>query len=362
VSPSEIGRRKKDLAPLCIAPDRSIREALEAIAANETGIVLLTDEERRLLGTVTDGDVRRAILAGLELEGPVSALMKNDSPISGPGPVTASISATPTEMLNIMKSLRVRHLPILDEDAIVVDLVLIDELIPDPKLRIRALIMAGGYGRRLRPLTENEPKPMLHVGSRPILETTIGRLRDIGIREISISTHYLSEKIMHHFGDGQRFGVKIAYVNEDEPLGTAGALRLLPESHEPILVINGDILTNVDYRAMVAFHREHDSILTVGVRQYTMEVPYGVVEVDGTRITGLQEKPNFDFFVNTGLYVLEAEVIDNVPEGQSFHMTDLIHALLERGDPVTSFPVLERWLDIGRPFDLERACAEFNAS
>jgi NDP-sugar pyrophosphorylase family protein len=215
--------------------------------------------------------------------------------------------------------------------------------------------MAGGYGTRLRPLTEKMPKPMLPVGKKPILEFIIKRLRKAGIRHVNISTHYQAEKITQHFGDGKALGVELNYLTEDRPLGTAGGIGLMKTSKEPILVINGDILTDVNFRAMLDFHREHKADMTVAVQKYDVQVSYGVVETEGFLVHKLTEKPNFLYLVNAGIYLLEPSVVSLIPKGKHFDMTDLIQKLLDTGRPVVSFPVREYWLDIGNHAEYNQA-------
>ena len=223
------------------------------------------------------------------------------------------------------------------------------------RLKLSAVIMAGGYGKRLLPLTEQVPKPMLPVGDKPLLELTIQQLRRSGIRDISLTTHYLPDAIVNHFGDGTAFGVRLSYLKEDHPLGTAGGLKLLKQADKPFLVINGDILTGLPFREMLNFHRSHGALLTVGVRKYDLKVPFGVVDCEDVFITRLQEKPAFNLFVNAGIYLLEPSARDYLPDGQQFDMTDLIQTLLEKGKPVVSFPIMEYWLDVGRHEDYSQA-------
>jgi NDP-sugar pyrophosphorylase family protein len=249
----------------------------------------------------------------------------------------------------------VRQIPLLNEEQQVVDLVTLEDLLPSSILGVQAVVMAGGMGTRLRPLTEDLPKPMLPVGGKPLLERIINQLRDVGIRQLNITTHYKSEKITEYFGGGENFGVVLNYVNEDKPLGTGGALGLMPKPTEPLLVINGDILTHVNFKSLLTFHREQGAVMTLAVRRYEVQVPYGVVEIDGVSVTRLREKPQIGFFVNAGIYLLEPSVFEYIPSGKEFNMTDLIQWLLDAGQNVVSFPVSEYWLDIGQHADYARA-------
>jgi dTDP-glucose pyrophosphorylase len=344
-----------DLTELCVAPEASIREAMRRIDRNQRGIVLVTDADARLRGTLTDGDIRRAILAGDSLDQPVDVLLGRKSGSAYAHSVTAPADADRPTLLRLMRDRDVRQIPLVDAEGRVTGLATLDEMVPQDVLPLQAVIMAGGLGTRLRPLTDQVPKAMLPVGGRPLLEHTIEQLRQAGIGRVHVSTHYQPDKIRDHFGDGRTFGVEIQYVAEDEPLGTAGALGLLEKADGPILVINGDILTAVDFRAMLDFHRHHHAELTMAVRQYDLRVPYGVVEADGWRVRAVREKPVLGFFVNAGIYLLEPAVTRAVPNGQRMDMTDLIARLLEEGRPVVSFPVVEYWLDIGQHADYEQA-------
>jgi dTDP-glucose pyrophosphorylase len=322
--------------------------------ASRLGIVLVTGTDRRLLGTITDGDLRRAMLARMELEQPVAALLARKAGTAYAKPITAPAGADRATYLELFQRHRILHLPLVDARSRVTGLVTLEELLPAAP-SIGAVVMAGGQGRRLTPLTEEVPKPMLPVGDRPIMELIIERLRQAGITQVSVTTHHKSEKITEHFGDGSEFGVQMTYVSEDQPLGTAGGLGLLAPLQETTLVVNGDILTGVDFRLMLAFHREHQADLTVAVRHYEVKVPFGVVECDGPVVTGLSEKPAMGFFVNAGMYLMEPSAHRFIPRGQRFDMTDLIQRLLREGRPVISFPVLETWLDIGEHAEYVRA-------
>jgi NDP-sugar pyrophosphorylase family protein len=249
----------------------------------------------------------------------------------------------------------IRQIPLLDEGGHVVDIVLMQDLVKSYELPLKAVIMAGGFGKRLLPLTEEVPKPMLPVGDKPILELIVNQLQNSGIRKVQMTTHYKPEVIKQHFGAGEKFGLEIQYVNEDQPLGTAGALGSLEKSDEPMLVLNGDILTQVDFRAMLAFHRENQAELTVAVRKYDFQVPYGVIQCDGAHVMGVDEKPTYNFFVNAGIYLLEPSAHRSIPLAQRFDMTDLIEKLTAEERRVVAFPVVEYWMDIGRQNDYVQA-------
>jgi len=336
-------------------PGKTLREVLALIDRNGEGVAVITDEEQCFLGIVTDGDIRRALLSNANFEQRVRDYLAEKT---GPGPeapLTVLPDTPDPERLAIMDSYGVRHLPLVDSDGRLIGIALRSDLVLEQPLAMRAVVMAGGKGMRLRPLTEKTPKPLLPVGNKPLIEHIVGQLRESGVHNISITTHYHADKIQDHFGDGSDFGVNMQYTQEEEPLGTAGALAYLKQRDEPVLVINGDILTSVDFGAMFDFHKEHKSLLTVGVRQYDISVPFGVIEADGAKVSKLSEKPSLSFFINAGIYLLEPNVLDRIPEGQRLDMTDLINEIVADGLTVTSFPIHEYWMDIGQLGDYAQA-------
>jgi dTDP-glucose pyrophosphorylase len=327
-----------------------LRAALARLEAAGTGALVIADDDGMLLGLMTDGDFRRAVLAGVSLEQPCGDVGSRD-------PLVAPEDVTPEEALRLMDHgcpYPINHLPLVDAARHACGLLLRSDLVTDQRVGLSAVIMAGGYGTRLRPLTDATPKPMLPVGDRPLLERTIGRLRDAGIHRVDVSTHYLADRITEYFGDGTEFGVDLHYVAEERPLGTAGALALMEPPGDTFLVINGDVVTDVPFRQMLAFHREQRARATIGVRRYDFQVPYGVVESDGPRVRGISEKPRMSCLVNAGVYLFEPDVRRYVPPGARFDMPDLVHALLADGQPIVSFPIVEYWVDIGQPADYER--------
>jgi len=257
-----------------------------------------------------------------------------------------------------MNQRMVRQIPLIDENGRVVDVALLSDLTKEYQLPIEAVIMAGGAGTRLRPLTEEIPKPMLPVGDKPMMERVVEQLRAAGIQRLNVTTHYRAETITNHFGDGEDFGVEIRYIEERHPMGTAGAIKLVPPSDEPLLVINGDILTRVDFRAMLDFHREHQAAMTVAVRQHEFHFQYGLIETDEVEITGISEKPVVQHLINAGIYLLSPETCRSIPNSQSFDMPDLINQLISDGRRVVGFPIYEYWLDIGQFTDYQQAQAD----
>ncbi|HEX5436195.1 MAG TPA: nucleotidyltransferase family protein [Gemmatimonadaceae bacterium] len=342
------------LERVIITPEITIADALRRLERAGTGALVVCRDRRTLCGLLTDGDIRRAILSGVTFDRPCLSIAKLD-------PVTAPPGISQAEALHLMNHARafvIDQLPLVTDDGEVVGLLLRSDLAVPEHAELSAVIMAGGFGKRLLPLTEHVPKPMLPVGGRPLLERTIERLRDAGIRRVAITTHYLADHIASHFGDGCAHGVELDYLTEQFPLGTAGALRLLRTVDEPLLVMNGDILTSVRFPAMLAFHRRHEAMLTVGLRKCDLEIPYGVVDCEEAAIIAVREKPRMSFLVNAGVYVVESAAQRFIPAGRRFDMTDLIAQLLADGQRVVGFPIVEYWLDIGQHTDYEQAQAD----
>jgi len=344
-----------DLTNMCVGPDVSIHQALIQMEYSPKGIVLVVDADGKLLNTVTDGDVRRAILANVSLDEPVKVLLDRKVGTPQAQPVTAPFDSDGSTQLGLLQQHSISQLPLLDQDNRVVALVTRDEFMPDEGAPLQAVIMAGGLGTRLRPLTEDLPKPMLPMGDRPLMEIIIQKLQEAGVKQVNVAVHHKHQKIIEHFGDGREFGVELTYVTEDRPLGTAGSLGLMKSPDQTVLVINGDILTQVDFRAMLAYHREHAADLTVAVQWYDLQVPYGVVECEGPLVRRLSEKPSFKFLVNAGIYLLEPGVYGFIPEGEPYDMTDLIQRLVDEGLQVVAFPIREYWIDIGKHEDYASA-------
>lgn len=342
-----------------VSPQSPLREAMLRIDATSRGIALVVDADRRLLGTLTDGDVRRAVLANLPMDTAVEIILAKKASTRFAKPITAPMGLERSSYLQILQEYGVLHLPLLDIDQRVAGLVTMDEFAAtQPEGGLRAVVMAGGQGSRLYPLTEHTPKPMLQVGDRPLMETIIQQLRQAGITNVNISTHYKQEKIQEHFRDGKDFGVNVSYITEEKPLGTAGAIGLMEKTDETLLIINGDILTGLDFRALHAYHKEHEAELTIAVRKYDVQVPYGVVDCQDHLVAQVTEKPVFNFFVNAGIYLVESAAIDLIPrKGERLEMTELIQLLLQEKRRVVSFPILEEWVDIGRHEDFKQAQA-----
>jgi dTDP-glucose pyrophosphorylase len=332
----------------------SLRTAMTCIDRGAKGIALVVDEQNRLVATLTDGDLRRAVLAGCGLDLPIATLLEKLRAQNKSNPITLPIGSARETIIKEMKAQAVRQIPLVDEQGRVIELAVLDALVGEPHVPVHAVVMAGGYGKRLMPLTANTPKPMLRVGEQPLIERLVHQLKQAGIARVNISTHYKEDQISAHFGNGDAFGIEVEYVSEEQPLGTAGGLSLV-SGDDPMLVINGDILTALDFRALLNFHFEHSAEMTVAVREYGFDVPYGVVDTDGLHVTAVTEKPTVKFFVNAGIYLIAPSARKLIPSGQHFDMPQLIDLLVKAGGRVISFPVWEYWLDIGRHEDYEQA-------
>ncbi len=328
----------------------SLHRAIEVIDQGAKQIALVLDDDGRLIGTVTDGDIRRGILRHMSLEAPVSEVMNAK-------PRSLSAGYSRAEALQLLGSAQVLQVPIVDRDGKLVGLETMTDLMKRPRLENPVFLMAGGFGTRLRPLTDSCPKPMLKVGGKPMLEHILQDLIDYGFYRFYISVHYLREQVIEHFKDGSRFGVSIQYIHEDTPLGTAGCLGLLPRDavQRPIIVVNGDIMTRVNYEALLQDHDRHTPAATVCTRQYDFQVPYGVIEHEDQRITNITEKPTQHFFVSAGIYVLAPQVVHSMAADTRVDMPDLLKSEITAGRSVRMFPVHEYWLDIGRMNDFELA-------
>lgn len=344
-----------DLDCICVSPSSPIIKAIEAIESGSRQIALVADDSRRLIGTVTDGDIRRGILRGIGLEQAVSEVMNLH-------PLKAHIDEGSESILRLLRDRDIRQVPIVDSEGKLVGLETLDELVQQEARDVWVVLMAGGLGTRLRPLTDSVPKPLLHVGGRPLLETIIENFALQGFRRIFLSVHYKAEMFKQHFGNGSALGVSIEYIHEVGRRGTAGALALLPEvPPRTLIVMNGDLLTTVNFRRFLDFHREHNARATMGVREYSFQVPYGVVKTDQHRLVSLSEKPVQHFFVNAGIYALEPSVLELIPKEGPYDMPRLFDAITAEGGEAAVFPVLEYWLDVGRMSDLDRANQEFSS-
>ena len=343
----------KDWRRLLLYPNHLVKDSISVIDKYDEKIAIIINEEGKLLGTVTDGDIRRGLLKGIGIDCTVEKIMQLH-------PTTGSIYDDSTNLLEALDAKKLSVIPLLDENGFVVDVKQRNELAKKIKHDNPVVIMAGGLATRLRPLTDTIPKPMLKIAGQPLLEITLQQLSNFGFQNIYISVNYLADNIENYFKDGSSFNLNIQYLRESTRMGTAGSLNLLPKKFNlPILVMNGDLLTKISYTSLLDFHQSNKAKMTVCVRDYETQIPYGVVELNGLDVVTIKEKPLHSYFVNAGLYVLEPEILSFLTEKMYMDMPSLIESLIEKQKKVIAFPIREYWVDIGKHEDLARADKEF---
>lgn len=332
-----------------LSQDSSMHEALQMLEKNDAKIVLVIDDNHSLVGTVTDGDVRRAILRGQKYDTTVQSIMAKS-------PVTISAKSSREDIMNKMLKSNICQIILVNENNTPVGIKSIESIDTASQKENWVVLMAGGLGSRLGHLTQHTPKPMLTVGGQPILEILVNHFKGLGFYKFYICVNYKADKIMKYFGDGEKFGIKIRYIQEKEKLNTAGALSLMPEKPQlPFFVANGDIVTSLNFEDMLTFHNEHESKATMAIRKYTQRVPYGVVEVQNYKIHDFIEKPEKDHFINAGIYLLEPEMLDLLEKGKPCTMPKLFERAREKNMHTFAFPIREYWIDIGQPSDYHQA-------
>ncbi len=337
-----------------VSPTISIRQALTLLDQTALQILLVVDGDQKLLGTITDGDIRRGLLKGLNLEDSIESLIYKT-------PTVGYLYESSQEIINKAVNAKIHKIPLVDAENRVVGLKEFEELLKPEVKPNKVVLMVGGLGTRLYPLTKETPKPMLKVGDKPILETIVSRFADYGFVDIIMCVNYKAEMIQQHFGNGSKFGVKIEYVLEQDRMGTAGALSLLTtRPSEPFFVMNGDLLTNVNFESLLDYHQIHQATATMCVREYDFQVPYGVVKVEGNQIQSIEEKPIHKFFVSAGIYMLSPETLEHIPHNEYFDMPTLFENLIAKKNSTISFPIHEYWLDIGRMNEYEQAIREYS--
>ncbi|HKA42736.1 MAG TPA: nucleotidyltransferase family protein [Burkholderiales bacterium] len=341
-----------ELQKLIVGPQNSIRDAMRVITDNWREIALVADDAGHVSGVVTDGDIRRGLLSGLTLDSPVSRVMTTNY-------IHVGTEADRASVLDLMKARRIRHVPVLDRERRLAGIHFLETLLGTGDKPNGAVVMAGGEGRRLRPLTDRLPKPMVPVAGRPILERIVLHLVGYGIKRIHISVNYMAGVITEYFGDGRRFGCSIEYLHEAEPLGTGGPLSLLRDRPQhPLVVMNGDLVTQLDISRLLRFHGEQRASATLAARHHQVEIPFGVVRERDHQLLELVEKPSPHYLINAGIYVLDPEVLCLVPAGRFFPMTSLFETLLLRKQRVAVYSIEEDWIDVGRREELDRARGE----
>lgn len=345
---------KQHWQQVLISPETTLRTTIEVIDRAALQIALVIDEQERLVGVVTDGDIRRALIRGLSLETTVGEVMNKR-------PKVAGLQDGKAQLIAMMEGHHLYQLPVIDEQGRVVRLESLQALYKQPSFPNPVFLMAGGFGRRLRPYTDDCPKPLLEIGGKPILETIIESFVKSGFRQFFIAVHYKADRIKAYFGNGGRWGISITYIEELEPMGTAGAIGLLPDDlpKVPLIVMNGDILTQIDFSRLLAYHNEQQAIATLCVRKYEYQIPYGVVNTDQHKVIGIEEKPLHSCLASAGIYVLDHSLIKAIAAQKTLDMPELLNQQIALGEAVAMFPVNDYWLDIGREADFLRAQGEF---
>ncbi len=342
----------KSISEFSLGSDSSLHAAMLAIQASGPAGCCLIHNEGVFVDIITDGDLRRALLDGRSLASAVSEVLL----VKKRSPITVTEGESELSILQTMKKNQLRQLPILDCQGKVVAVAVLSELIGSLKETTAAVIMAGGRGSRLGRLTATTPKPMLPIAGRPILEHIVQRMIDQGVEDFYISVNYLAHKIEEYFGDGSKWGVRISYLRESEPLGTAGALALLPKNvDKDFIVVNGDVLTTVDYIALRCSHDRSKSALTICSTPYQIEIPFGVLRLSDKHVKGIAEKPVFQYQVSAGIYYFSNRIIKNLNEVVQIGMPEVVDKLLASGEPVSCFPIIEGWADVGTPTEYEKA-------
>jgi dTDP-glucose pyrophosphorylase len=342
----------KDWRKTLVLDDTTIREAIQKLDESALQVVMVIDEQRHLKGVLTDGDIRRGIIRGISLESSVVEVMNTS-------PAKIVDGEDNSNIYKIIYEEEHRQVPIVNREGVVIGLKTSKDIFIEQDNWV--VLMAGGLGTRLGELTKDCPKPLLQVGDKPILETIIDNFKSSGFRRFIISVNYKSEMIEQYFGDGTRHNVEIRYVREKERMGTAGSLSLIDfPIQKPLVVMNGDLLTKVNVTQLLRFHAEHKADATMCVREFDFKVPFGVVEVDGYKMSQIKEKPTQSFFVNAGIYVLEPLLLNEIPKAQVCDMPDLFNGLIKSGKEIVTFPIREYWMDIGQMDDYQKANVEFS--
>jgi dTDP-glucose pyrophosphorylase len=339
----------KNLTDLTVRPDASLLDTIAAISKGTKQIALVIDDAGVLMGTVTDGDVRRGLLRGLDMKALVTEVMN-------PNPTTAAVGDDAQTVMVEQLARMIHSVPVIDASGKVVGLFTDADLVTPDEISTPVVLMAGGKGVRLYPLTKDVPKPMLKIGDMPILEIILRKLKSQGFKNIYISVNYLGNIIEEHVKDGAWLGLNVTYLHESQPLGTAGALGQLNGTlDEPFIVMNSDLLTNCDFRQVIRFHKKTGAKGTLGVREYSFQIPYGVVNINGTEVESISEKPLHRSMVSAGIYALDPWALNLVPADEYCDMPTLLDKIKAEGEKVSAFPIHESWLDIGRHDDLNDA-------
>lgn len=342
----------KDLKQIILSQDSSIQEAIQALEDSHLRIVFAVDSNEIVTGVLADGDIRRALIKGSSLSSSIKHAINKDF-------IYLDEHASESEALALMQKMDILSIPVIQKGK-VIRLISINDFANQQHIENPVLLMAGGFGKRLRPLTDNCPKPLLKIGNVPIIEMILRNFINSGFRNFYISTHYKSEMIKDFLGNGASLGINIEYLDENEPLGTAGCLGLLPKDNMnlPLIMMNADILTKVNFLNLLAHHNKSASIATMCVRTCSHQVPYGVVNhSDNNELTNITEKPSYDYFVNSGIYVLDPQILKYIVKDKNLDMPDLLNKLIspKLNKKVNLYPLHEYWLDIGQIHDFDKA-------
>ena len=344
----------KDIKKIKITKDATIKKALQIISDSGVQIAIVVDKKGKLIGTLTDGDIRRGLLKGLNINDSINSIICRK-------PFVVKKDEIKEKVLKIAFRKKKYQIPVVDKNFKVVGLHVLDELLNSTKKNNLVVIMAGGEGKRLRPLTKSIPNPMLKVSHKPILQRILEKFIESGYGNFVFCVNYRSKVIIDYFGNGKKFGAKIEYIHEKIKMGTAGALSLLKKKiKEPFFVINGDILTDLNFEKILNFHQENNSKATMCVKEYNVVLPYGEVRVRGKNIVSIEEKPKYKFFVNAGIYILDPKCIKLIPK-KFYDMTCLLRKMINKKDKIALFPLGENWLDIGRMKDYDKANFKYNS-
>lgn len=332
-----------------ISKDKTLLQALEQINCfrNEPLVLFVIDDEGRMLGTLTDGDSRRALISGASVNDPAEKIMHR-------GFRYIKIEdANNVKEIRKQKELQMKLVPILDNEMHIVDV--LDLYKYNTRLPVDAVLMAGGKGERLRPLTENTPKPLLPVGNKAIIDHNVDRLISYGISHISVTVNYLKEQIEEHYKD-PRNGIQIQTVREPKFLGTIGSIRFVPHFYnDTVLLMNSDVFTNIDYEDFFLHFQQHNAEMSVAAIPYNVSIPYGILDLDGRNIQGLLEKPKYNYYANAGIYLIKRSALSEIPEDTFFNATDLVEKLISEKKRVIRYPLNGTWIDIGNPQEYQKA-------
>ncbi|WP_027327685.1 nucleotidyltransferase family protein [Helicobacter pametensis] len=343
----------QDIQKITISINSTIASAIRLFGSHDgLRLLIVKDQNNKFVGIITDPDIRKGLLKGLRLE-------DNIAPIINRSPIIANIHTPKNELLLLASQHNIHEIPLTDDRGEIQEIVSISSLIKPTFYSNPVVIMAGGLGTRLRPLTDTLPKPMLKVGNRPILQIILERFCQQGFKNIYLCVNYKSHIIEEYFQDGTKYGLNITYIKEEKRMGTAGALSLIPNLAEDFIVMNGDILTDIDFTKMLNFHRNHHSDATMGIRKYTTQIPYGVVTTKQNQIISIEEKPQLSFNVSAGVYIFSPKILPLIPPYQFYDMPTLFESLLaKKGYNTLSYLIEDYWIDIGRKEEYDRANSE----